>query len=47
MTLREPWTGRVTAKDYETYMARIGQAEANAYLLQDLFSPPFSLMKRQ
>ncbi|MES1258165.1 MAG: class I SAM-dependent methyltransferase [Acidobacteriota bacterium] len=36
MTLREAWTTRVTAEDYEEHMARIGQAEANAGLLGDL-----------
>jgi SAM-dependent methyltransferase len=38
MTLREAWTTRVTVDDYESHMARIGQAEANAYLLRDLFA---------
>jgi SAM-dependent methyltransferase len=37
MTLREAWTTRVTAEDYEAHMARIGQAETNAALLLDLF----------
>src|SRR5882757_5614499 len=38
MTLREAWTTQVTAEDYEAHMARIGQAEANAGLLYDLFA---------
>lgn len=38
MTLREAWTARVTATDYEAHMQRIGQADANAALLQDLFA---------
>jgi SAM-dependent methyltransferase len=36
MTLREAWTTKVSAEDYEAHMARIGQAEANAGLLRDL-----------
>jgi SAM-dependent methyltransferase len=38
MTLREAWTGRVTADDYEAHMQRIGQAEANALLLAELLT---------
>jgi SAM-dependent methyltransferase len=37
MTLREAWTTRINADDYEAHMARIGQAEANAGLLSELF----------
>lgn len=36
MTLREAWTGAVSAEDYEAHMSRIGQAVANAGLLRDL-----------
>jgi len=38
LTLREAWTTRVTADDYEEHMARIGQAEANALLLRELLT---------
>jgi SAM-dependent methyltransferase len=36
LTLREAWTTRVTAEDYEEHMSRIGQAEANALLLEEM-----------
>jgi SAM-dependent methyltransferase len=40
MTLREAWATRVTPEDYETHMARIGQAEANAALIGKLLHAP-------
>jgi hypothetical protein len=37
MTLREAWTQFVAAEDYEAHMAAIGQAQANASLVGELF----------
>jgi hypothetical protein len=37
MTLREIWISQVEPDDYETHMAAIGQAQANARLVCDLF----------
>ncbi len=46
MTLREAWTRFVAAEDYETHMAAIGQAQANASLVAELVAaaapPPAS-----
>lgn len=46
MTLREAWTRFIAAEDYETHMAAIGQAEANASLVAELVAaatpPPAS-----
>jgi hypothetical protein len=39
MTLREAWTRFVAAEDYETHMAAIGQAQANASLVAELVPP--------
>jgi len=36
MNLRDAWTHQVQAEDYELHMARIGQAEANASLVEEL-----------
>jgi SAM-dependent methyltransferase len=38
MTLREAWTQFISAEDYERHMATIGQAQANASLVAELFS---------
>jgi SAM-dependent methyltransferase len=38
MTLREAWTRFVAAEDYETHMAAVGQAQANASLVAELFA---------
>ena len=35
--LREVWRDRITIEDYERHMAAVGQAQANASLLEDLF----------
>lgn len=35
--LRKAWAEIIAAEDYETHMAAIGQAEANAQLMKDLF----------
>src|SRR5713101_7078807 len=43
MTLRELWRRHIAADDYERHMAAVGQAEANAGLIQELFrdhAPP-------
>lgn len=37
MTLREVWIQQVAPDDYETHMAAVGQAQANAHLVRDLF----------
>ena len=37
MTLREVWISQVEPDDYETHMAAIDQAQANARLVRDLF----------
>jgi len=46
MTLREAWTRFIAAEDYETHMAAIGQAPANASLVAELVAaaapPPAS-----
>lgn len=42
-SLREAWAGHISAEDYERHMAAVGQAEANASLLEELFrdhAPP-------
>ncbi|MCX6622033.1 MAG: hypothetical protein NTY38_13385 [Acidobacteria bacterium] len=42
-TLRHAWTAHVTAADYEAHMANVGQAQANAELVETLFrlaTPP-------
>jgi hypothetical protein len=40
--LREAWTTIIQAKDYETHMAAVGQAQANAELVAEYFAaqPP-------
>lgn len=35
--LREAWTALIRAEDYETHMAAVGQAQANARLVADYF----------
>jgi ubiquinone/menaquinone biosynthesis C-methylase UbiE len=35
--LREAWTAIIRAEDYETHMAAVGQAQANAQLVADYF----------
>jgi hypothetical protein len=36
-TLREFWRSHITIEDYERHMAAVGQAQANASLLEELF----------
>jgi SAM-dependent methyltransferase len=38
MTLREVWRREISPRDYEAHMAEVGQAEANAALVRDLFT---------
>ncbi len=38
MTLRQAWTQFIAAEDYEAHMAAIGQAQANASLVAELFA---------
>ncbi len=36
-TLREAWLGHISIEDYERHMSAIGQAQANASLVEELF----------